>query len=259
MERLFKVRYWDYSTQKCNLNGYVCLSSTLAWGVFSVLLVKVIHPPVAWLILRIPAVWSEPLVFVLVAGTTVDAVQSVRAALDLREILTKLTEENEDLRRLAKAGGGYLRLRRRRSAPLPGERTEIGRLLFSEQVEGERARIQEERGLHTLRREEQLDRLLSRRADARISALQTVSQTLQRALAELDERKELTGEALRARKQELTEALERLRDQEARVRTRTVRTYAQALRILQGNPSASAGRFSEALESLRNLAGSLKK
>jgi uncharacterized membrane protein len=258
MERLFKVRYWDYSTQKCNLNGYVCLSSTLAWGVFSVLLVKVIHPPVAWLILRIPAVWSEPLVFVLVAGTTVDAVQSVRAALDLREILTKLTEENEDLRRLAKraevisafAGDDLRRFR---------ERTEIGRLLFSEQVEGERARIQEERGLHTLRREEQLDRLLSRRADARISALQTVSQTLQRALAELDERKELTGEALRARKQELTEALERLRDQEARVRTRTVRTYAQALRILQGNPSASAGRFSEALESLRNLAGSLKK
>ena len=32
MERLFHVRYWDYSTQKCNLNGYICLTSSLAWG-----------------------------------------------------------------------------------------------------------------------------------------------------------------------------------------------------------------------------------
>ena len=32
MEALFKVRYWDYSNQKFNYKGVICLSSTLAWG-----------------------------------------------------------------------------------------------------------------------------------------------------------------------------------------------------------------------------------
>ena len=32
MEALFIVRYWDYSKQPFNLNGYFCLTSSLAWG-----------------------------------------------------------------------------------------------------------------------------------------------------------------------------------------------------------------------------------
>lgn len=32
MERIFRVRYWDYSNQKFNLNGYICVSSSLCWG-----------------------------------------------------------------------------------------------------------------------------------------------------------------------------------------------------------------------------------
>ena len=35
MERLFNVKYWDYSNQKFNLNGYICLTSSLGWGLFS--------------------------------------------------------------------------------------------------------------------------------------------------------------------------------------------------------------------------------
>ena len=27
MEQLFKVRYWDYTKQPCNLHGYICLTS----------------------------------------------------------------------------------------------------------------------------------------------------------------------------------------------------------------------------------------
>ena len=84
MERIFKVRYWDYSNQKFNMNGYICLSSSIAWGFFSILLVKLIHPPIARLVLAIPAAFAAPLALVLVAAFTVDTVRSVQAALDLR-------------------------------------------------------------------------------------------------------------------------------------------------------------------------------
>lgn len=102
MEALFKVRYWDYSKQPFNLNGYICLTSSLAWGAFSILLVRFLHPPVEDLVLRLPAFLVDPLAFLLTIAVTVDAVRSFQAAMDLREVLTRLTEENEDLRRLAK-------------------------------------------------------------------------------------------------------------------------------------------------------------
>lgn len=54
MERLFKVRYWDYSHHRFNLNGHICLTSSLAWGFFSILLVRFIHPPIAGLLADVP-------------------------------------------------------------------------------------------------------------------------------------------------------------------------------------------------------------
>lgn len=44
MERLFQVRYWDYSKHRFNLHGYICLSSSIAWGFFSILLVRRYDP-----------------------------------------------------------------------------------------------------------------------------------------------------------------------------------------------------------------------
>ena len=37
MERLFKVRYWDYSSQPFQLHGYICLSSSIAWGFLTII------------------------------------------------------------------------------------------------------------------------------------------------------------------------------------------------------------------------------
>ena len=102
MERLFQVRYWDYSKQKFNLNGHICLSSSIAWGFFSILLVRFLHPPVGRLLADVPAWLVDPAAIVLTAVFSADVVRSVQDALDLKEILTRVTEENEDLRRLAK-------------------------------------------------------------------------------------------------------------------------------------------------------------
>lgn len=43
MEKLFKVKYWDYSDHKFNLNGYISLSTSIAWGFLSLLLTEVLQ------------------------------------------------------------------------------------------------------------------------------------------------------------------------------------------------------------------------
>ena len=54
MEKIFKVRYWDYSKKKFNLNGYICLTSSVAWGFFSIIMIQYIHKPIENLFFRIP-------------------------------------------------------------------------------------------------------------------------------------------------------------------------------------------------------------
>ena len=44
MEKLFHARWWDYSQYRFNINGRVCLLGAVAFGAFSVLLIKVVHP-----------------------------------------------------------------------------------------------------------------------------------------------------------------------------------------------------------------------
>lgn len=247
MERLFKVRYWDYSKKRFNLNGHICLSSSIAWGFFSILLVRFLHPPVGRLLTSVPAFLVDPAALALTAAFTVDVVRSTQAALDLREILTRLTEENEELRRIAKrvevvSAFAEDDLRRFR------EKTEVEKLLLQERLESARTQ-------RKLRRREALEESLRRRTSAKLKALRNIAQALEAYQARLES--ELTGEALERRRAEIGEALEKLRDREAAVRARTERTYRQAVRILRGNPTASSGgRLSEALESLRKLANS---
>ena len=252
MEKLFKVRYWDYSKQKFNLNGHICLTSSIAWGFFSILLVRFIHPPIARLLADVPAWLVDPLAIALTAAFTVDVVQSVQAALDLRDVLTKLTEENEDLRRLAKraevaAAFAEDDLRRFR------ERTEVEKLLLQDRIEAELQERREARAERKVRRQEVVEESLRRRTKAKLEALRTIAGALETCRDHLSDIPDLTGEMLEERRADLTEAIERVRDREAAIRARTARTYQKSLRILRANPSAIAREFGEAMDTLRKL------
>lgn len=250
MESLFKVRYWDYSYQKFQLNGYICLSSSLAWGVFSLLLVRVVHPPVARLMERLP-VWIVPsLALALTAAITVDAVRSFQAAIDLREMLIRLTEENEELRRLARraeviSAFAEEDLQRFR------DRTQVERILLQDRLEAQRVRRNEARAERRLRREEAVEESLRAISSAKLKATENIISALEEYWEKLGE--SLPVDTLTERREEIRSGLERLRDREASIRARTVRTYGKSLRILRGNPSASTREYEEAMESLREL------
>lgn len=248
MERLFKVRYWDYSGQKFNMNGYICLSSSIAWGFFSLLLVKLLHPPIARLVLSVPAAVATPLALAFVAGFTVDAVRSVQAALDLRAMLEKLTEENEELRRLARrveiiSAFAEDELQKFR------DRTQVERILLQSRLNAERQKRAESRAERKQRREESLTEALRTLSEATLSALENVA-----AAAEAyRDRLAGEGEAFAQKWAELDETAKKLRERQTGVRARTAKTYRQSLRILRGNPSAAAKQYAEAMENLRRL------
>lgn len=50
MEHIFHTSWWDYSKNKFNFQGRICLGASLGWGVFTVALFYVLHPFVEWIV-----------------------------------------------------------------------------------------------------------------------------------------------------------------------------------------------------------------
>lgn len=100
MEAIFKMKYWDYSKNKWNLHGRICLKSSLFWGVLAVALVEWIHPPVERLVLRMDHTLLIALDLAIFCLMAADTVVAVRTALDLNKLLAKLTQIKSEADRL---------------------------------------------------------------------------------------------------------------------------------------------------------------
>ena len=110
MVRLFRVRYWDYSNQKFQYKGHICLSSTIAWGFLSLLMVYVVHRPVERFVLGLHEDLTAVLAFLITVLMVYDFSNAFRDAMDLRAVLIQaellrdeLEERVEEKKRLMEA------------------------------------------------------------------------------------------------------------------------------------------------------------
>ena len=244
MERLFKVRYWDYSKQKIQLNGYICLSSSVAWGFFSILLVRYVHPPVGRLVEKVPGWIVDPLALLMVVVFTVDVVRSTQVALDFKEVLVKLTEENEELRRLAKRAEVIAAfkeddLRKFRN------RTELDKLLLEITIEENLDAIQEVHTEHRIKRKDRINKAMQKRVDMKLNILDEIACVIERKAEEYSSVSEST--------KELKDLIEKVHEYKQKLRLREIKRYQKFLRILHANPSASAKDYEDVMKNLREI------
>ena len=100
MEALFKVRYWDYSKNKFNFQGHICLGSSLSWGLLTIVMTEWVHVPVEKLVLSIPGQALTVVTLALTAGIFADFALSFKAAIDLRNVLMKMKQVKEEMMRI---------------------------------------------------------------------------------------------------------------------------------------------------------------
>lgn len=96
LKKLFHTSWWDYSDQRFNLGGYICLKFSLLWGLAGIVLMRVLHPLLSGLVDMIPHVLGIILLIVAYAAVITDAVVTVNA----------ITKMNRDLGELAKIAKG---------------------------------------------------------------------------------------------------------------------------------------------------------
>lgn len=219
MEKIFHVKYWDYSNFKYNLNGYICLPASIAWGFFSVLLVEVINVPIQDVILQMRSVFTELLVLILTAATAVDVHSSIGEALDMRDMLEKLSESKDYIRRMQK-------------------RMEVVSAV----------RLDDYRAL----REKQAEKLLSTKEKFEKN-LYAWREVKTKQLNELLEKAEELGAISPAKAEELKALREGVYRQFREMAGRRDKDFRRIAKHLRRNPSAVSKEYAEALESIKNL------
>lgn len=92
LEKIFHQRWWDYSDQPFNLNGYICLRFSIAWGLACLFVVKLLHPSVLLVIRLVPRGLGWTLLALLAAVMAVDLAATVRTIARLNRRLSQLDQ-----------------------------------------------------------------------------------------------------------------------------------------------------------------------
>ncbi|MDO5572970.1 MAG: putative ABC transporter permease [bacterium] len=90
MEAVFHTSWWDYTNQKFNYKGRICLSSTIGWGAGSVLLFVVLQPAVNWIVALYSEAVGKILIIIIAIVYAVDFTFATIAAADLSKKLAKM-------------------------------------------------------------------------------------------------------------------------------------------------------------------------
>ena len=95
-EVLFGSRSWDYSRVPFNINGRVCASNLLAFGVMGVFVVKVLKPFAFGLFAKIPPVWLDAITITLTALLIADVVISAGVLTKIRGAAESVRADNTE-------------------------------------------------------------------------------------------------------------------------------------------------------------------
>ncbi|MCC8051235.1 MAG: hypothetical protein LIP10_11365 [Clostridiales bacterium] len=142
MEKLFHVRYWDYTGRLFSVNGHICLASVLCWGVMTILVVDVLQVQLEKVVLAINEQAVTVITFAVTPFIAGDFVTSFRAAIRLKDVLVYLEHAQEELEQLAER-------RRELEAALEERRHELEKAIEEQRNELETAIEERRSGLGT--------------------------------------------------------------------------------------------------------------
>ena len=98
LEKIFKTRYWDYSNQKINIKGRVCLFNSICWGVLGVLFIMYIHPYIEKNVELLNPYTLRIVIYIISVIVLVDAIVSIIKTKNIKLALQKVEELNNQIK-----------------------------------------------------------------------------------------------------------------------------------------------------------------
>lgn len=99
LDKLFHTKWWDYSKEKYNLHGYICLKFSIIWGIGVVFIMHVIHPLVQkFSVNLIPSRIGWWILAILYIIYFIDLVVTVTEIIGLNKQIKQLEDTKASLR-----------------------------------------------------------------------------------------------------------------------------------------------------------------
>lgn len=97
MEKIFKARWWDYSKNKFNINGRVCLETLIPFGIISVIIICFANP---WIIERLHDIPINTLNWIVITFLVIyliDTFVSFNIILSFKNLSKKEKDNTEEI------------------------------------------------------------------------------------------------------------------------------------------------------------------
>lgn len=109
LEKTFHTKYWDYSQNKFNFQGRICLMNSIFWGALGVVFIQYIHPFISLQIDKVPEtmliIISTFLAIYMIIDLNITIVKTTNIQTkieNLKEITEKLKEQLEEIKKIDK-------------------------------------------------------------------------------------------------------------------------------------------------------------
>ena len=96
MEKLFKARWWDYSSNKFNLNGRICLETMIPFGLLGCLIMYFVNPFFVSIYSKIPSNILIIISFVLFTIFLTDNIISYTIMFKMKIPKIKISKDNTE-------------------------------------------------------------------------------------------------------------------------------------------------------------------
>ncbi len=90
LELIYKVRWWDYSNRFFNVNGRICLTNSIAFGILGILLVCYLNPWFLNLLSKISGGTIKIISLIILVVTLIDIFVTFSIMFDIRKTVANL-------------------------------------------------------------------------------------------------------------------------------------------------------------------------
>lgn len=139
LDKIFHMRWWDYSENKFNIGGYICLEFSILWGLGSMIMVNMIHPMIYGVVRRIPLIVIYVLLVIFAIAFIVDIIVTVKEIVGFKKSLGQLEKIADGLKDI----GDQLKDVVGNSAITVSEKTEEGKEKLVEATAESREKLAE--------------------------------------------------------------------------------------------------------------------
>ena len=95
MEKIFHARWWDYSKNKFNINGRICLETMVPFGILGLVIIYILNPFFYNILNLIPSNIAHIISIILLIILIIDMVVSFKVISKVTTTVKKVTQENK--------------------------------------------------------------------------------------------------------------------------------------------------------------------